>query len=96
MQRKLRVSPFYLTPLSLLQNVWFNTTNQFGAIVSGVRTEMTNKEFSDFNNIPMSIVKKHKRDYNDFSTGVIVLKLMTSGRFTNIAVTLTIMILLQG
>ena len=27
---------------------------------------MTNKEFSNFNNIPMSMVKQHKRDSNDF------------------------------
>ena len=37
-----------------------------GAIVSGVHAGKTNKEISDFNNIPMSVVKKHMKDYNDF------------------------------
>ena len=36
------------------------------AIVSGVSVRKMNKEISDFNNIPMSTVKKHKKDYNNF------------------------------
>ena len=37
-----------------------------GAIVSEVNAGKTNKGISDFNNIPMRRVKKHKKDYNHF------------------------------
>ena len=40
-----------------------------GAIVSGVNAGKTNKGISDFNNIPMRRVKKHKKDYNHFIKG---------------------------
>ena len=33
-------------------------------IVSRVHAGKMNKDISDFNNIPMSTVKKHKKDYN--------------------------------
>ena len=36
------------------------------AIVSGVRARRSNKEISEFNNIPMSAIKKHKKDDMDF------------------------------
>ena len=36
------------------------------AIVSGVRAGRSNKEISEFNNIPMSTMKKHKKDYMNF------------------------------
>ena len=37
-----------------------------GEIVSGVQAGRNNKEISEFNNIPMSMMKKHKKDYMDF------------------------------
>ena len=37
-----------------------------GAIVSGVRVGRPNKEISEFKNIPMSRMKKHKKDNTDF------------------------------
>ena len=37
-----------------------------GVIVSGVCAGRSNKEISEFNNIPMSTVKKHKKEYMDF------------------------------
>ena len=36
------------------------------AIVSGVHAGRTTKEISKFNNIPISTVKKFKKDYKDF------------------------------
>ena len=36
------------------------------AIVSGDCTQRSDKEISKFNNIPMSMVKKHNKDYMDF------------------------------
>ena len=35
-------------------------------LVSRVFAGKMNREISDFNNIPMSTVKKHKKDYNNF------------------------------
>ena len=67
MRRKLSVYRIYLTPLSLLLYVWCDTHNQLRSnSISKVRARRSNKEISKFNNIPMSTVKKHKKDYTDF------------------------------
>ena len=61
-------------------------------MVSGVRVVRTNEEIREFNNIPMSTVKKHMKEYTDF-----IDKIMTSpGKVINVAATLTTTIFSKG
>ena len=67
MHRKLSVYRVYLMPLILLQYVWYDTHNQsWSNSIWSLRAGRSNKEISEFNNIPMSKVKKNKKDYMDF------------------------------
>ena len=97
MHKKLSVYCVSLTPLRPLHYVWCNTIINAGGIVCVVRTGRTNNVVSEFNKIPMSMVKKEKKDYTDFINKGIVLKIMTSpGKVIKVAATLMTTILSQG
>ena len=64
MPRTLRVSCFNLTPLGLIQNVWFNTNNQSQSNRIWSPYQKDGKRDQGLQHIPLSTVKKHKKDYN--------------------------------